>query len=651
MTVPRVPPAPPSEPVPWPVPTEFPEYPRPEFPLATLTLWLRTMVAAQAEFAQTPLGLPGGMALAVLATVTSRRFEIRLPGGHREPLNIYAAITSRPGTRKSSTVRSLVDPLLAWERQRQEAVRPEYEAAASERRILEFKRTALEKRLAKAKAAEVSRLQGELHQVRTELQEFVVPVLPRLVTDDVTPEKVVGLLKEQGGGIAVLSAEGDSLEIMAGRYNAQGRPNLGVFLKGHAGDPLIVDRMGRPGERVERPRLTIGITIQPTVLDGLTAMPSFRGRGLLGRFLYVLPDDLLGQRRIETTPIPAEIQEEYDRALTHLLDLPEDELFGPTILSVSPGAWAAFQAFSTWLEPQLAEGARLGHVTDWAGKLPGAIARLAGLLHVGDSVERTNGIEVSLAVMERAIELGRYFLAHAVAAFGRMGADPVVVLARRVIRWLGENGQLTVTRRDIFRGCQGTFQTVDEMEPVERLLVRHEYLRPQPETQPRGPGRPPSPVFEVNPHLLNSSVNCGGSVTGGSDFSSHAAARSGQPTEPEQEVTAGPADTVEPAPEGSEVPATEEIESPSSVTEPPQLTELPPEPPEGVLAPGATCDLVQQNGDLALVSHDRTRVYASAAGEPGTPGVLEGMLQQLPVYLAAQREDLRRMRARWEART
>jgi hypothetical protein len=37
---------------------------------------------------------------------------------------------------------------------------------------------------------------------------------------------------------ALLSPEGDVFDQMAGRYNQQAGPNLGVYLKGHAGDLL-----------------------------------------------------------------------------------------------------------------------------------------------------------------------------------------------------------------------------------------------------------------------------------------------------------------------------------------------------------------------------------------------------------------------------
>jgi len=84
---------------------------------------------------------------------------------------------------------------------------------------------------------------------------------------------------------------------MAGRYNQTAGPNLGVYLKGHAGDLLKVDRRARPPEYVQRPCLTIGLTVQPEILQGLAGRPGFRGRGLLARFLYSLPASLVGSRQ------------------------------------------------------------------------------------------------------------------------------------------------------------------------------------------------------------------------------------------------------------------------------------------------------------------------------------------------------------------
>ena len=90
-----------------------------------------------------------------------------------------------------------------------------------------------------------------------------IPPLPRILADDVTPEACASLLVEQDGRLAVISAEGGIFDIMAGRYSGH-VPVLDVWLKGHSGDPLRVDRKGREPEYVERPALTLSLMVQPS---------------------------------------------------------------------------------------------------------------------------------------------------------------------------------------------------------------------------------------------------------------------------------------------------------------------------------------------------------------------------------------------------
>ncbi len=83
-----------------------------------------------------------------------------------------------------------------------------------------------------------------------------MPARPQLVADDITPEALASLLVDQGGRMSVISAEGGIFDIIAGRYS--GTPNLEVFLKGHAGDMLRVNRQGRDPQHIEAPALTHG---------------------------------------------------------------------------------------------------------------------------------------------------------------------------------------------------------------------------------------------------------------------------------------------------------------------------------------------------------------------------------------------------------
>ncbi|MCX6022228.1 MAG: YfjI family protein, partial [Chloroflexi bacterium] len=243
----------------------------------------------------------------------------------------------------------------------------------------EGRRTFLETQAAKATtAADRSKFTSEAAEAARKAQEHRIPVRPRYVADDCTPEKTTSLLAEQGGRLAVLSAECDLFDLLAGRYSSSGAANFAVYLKGHAGDDLHVDRVGRPPEYVKEPALTVGLTVQPDVLRGLAAKPGFRGRGLLARFLYSIPVSLLGNRRIDAPAVPAAVRTAYHKNIAALLALtPDTDESGdaaPHILRLAPDASTAFSSFEQEVERQLSEFGELGAMADWGGKLVGAVA-------------------------------------------------------------------------------------------------------------------------------------------------------------------------------------------------------------------------------------------------------------------------------------
>lgn len=81
-------------------------------------------------------------------------------------------------------------------------------------------------------------------------------MLPRLIVDDATAEKLGIMLAEQGSRIASMSPEGGVFDLMAGLYSKNGIPQFDVYLKGHSGDDLVTDRVSRKSLRVEQPALT-----------------------------------------------------------------------------------------------------------------------------------------------------------------------------------------------------------------------------------------------------------------------------------------------------------------------------------------------------------------------------------------------------------
>ena len=109
----------------------------------------------------------------------------------------------------------------------------------------------------------------------------------------------------------------------------------------------------------------------------------------------------------------------------------------PAVLMLTPHALKLHTEWRAELEPRLAAGTGdLEALRDWASKLPGATARLAGLLHLAENPQAGTRTPVGQETMERAIMQARYWAEHAMAAFGAMRAHPALDDARAVLDWI-----------------------------------------------------------------------------------------------------------------------------------------------------------------------------------------------------------------------
>jgi hypothetical protein len=476
----------------------------PAFPVKSLPDWGAAMVEAVAESTQTPPDLAGVVYLGVLAAAAGGRAEVEVQPGWREPVNLYAAPAMPPGSRKSAVFREMTTPLLDAERALQESARTDIADSVILREIAQeaAKRAISEA----AKKGGTDEAKANAIAAKVQAEEITIPAWPRLVADDATPEALISLLCEQRGRMAVLSAEGDLFDIMSGRYSRDGQvPNLGVFLKGHAGDLLLVDRKGREPERIEAPALTIVVTIQPQVLLDIARRPVLRGRGLLARVLYCLPPDTVGYRRVEVETVPDDVRAAWHRQVKALA-LSLADWTDPAVLMLTPEARKLLAEYQEEIEPRLrASGGDLAELRDWASKLAGAAVRLAALLHLAAHLEDGYQRPVDADTMERAVELGRYFTEHARAAFRQMGMDPLIADAQALLAWIKRSEAAEFSKRDLFNGVRSSrFQKAADVDESLTVLVDHGYVRlaKPPGTTEQG-GRPSSPRYVVHPEAFS----------------------------------------------------------------------------------------------------------------------------------------------------
>jgi replicative DNA helicase len=488
---------------PWEPPTPLGERQRPPaFPIDSLPGWLADEVAAVATFTQTPPDLAGCLALACLSTAAGGRAAVAVRGGEdgwREPVNLYTAVAMHAGSRKSAVFAIMTAPLLAAERELVEQVNRTRVEAEQAKRIAERDAARAEQLATSTDPGQRDSAMADAISAAMLAEGIKVPVVPQLVADDLTPEAAASLLSEQGGRLALLSAEGGVFAAMAGRYT--GVPSIEVLLKGHSGDLLRVNRKGRPPEHVDHPALTLGLAVQPSVFRDIATMPGFRDRGLLARILYSLPDNTVGRRHIGEPPVPTEIGARYSQNLRLLVHCLADAT-DPAVLHVTSEAEAAILDLERSIEPRMDphRDGDLAHIADWASKHTGATIRIAALLHLASHPGGGSGQAIEVATITAAARIGHYYLAHALAVFDLMGADPVIDNARALLAWIQRRGKTVITRRDAFDQNRGRFGKAANTDPALATLEDHGHIRRiDPATGRRGR---PSISFHVNPYSI-----------------------------------------------------------------------------------------------------------------------------------------------------
>ena len=485
-----------------PAPTDWPEMaplgdeiePTP-FPTESLPSWLGEFIRSQSTASQVPEDLPGMIGLAALSAAVQGKINVL--ANHAtwtEPVCLYAAVAMPPGERKSSVFSHMTRPLTEWELDVQEIERPLVAASMQEHGELEQlvqstqqqvgrantellklrRQTATPPDQIRAAEADLITLRDQAIEAQLRLDLHVTRRPMRILYDDVTPEAAVTQLVEQRERIALMSPEGGIFDILGGRYSE--KPALDIFLKGHSGDFVRVDRKSSASATLHRPIVTLGLAIQPAVLASIGKSRDMHGRGLLARFCYSLPTTLFGQRRIDPEPVPDAVRDAYAANLRSIAQSCYAHE-GVATIRLDDEADGIFMGFQQALEPRLTpDEGDLDPIAEWASKLAGTVARIAALL----AVARCNGVpdEITYVDMIGAIEFSEYLIGHAWRAYQAMGVIANARVENRILRRIQREQWCEFKTRDLQRamGAARSYSAEDLDELLEGL-VKMGYLR------------------------------------------------------------------------------------------------------------------------------------------------------------------------------
>lgn len=472
----------------------------PEFPIECFPDVIKDYTKGIADTLQVPVDMEATMVLDTMALCVQGKFQIDIKPGWVEPLNLYTVAIGRPSERKSPALKEATQPVYDYMQEENERRLPQIKEYGLKKKIIQGRLKTVQDNLSKKDNPTCTLQDALICQQDLEVleKEEVKPV--QLIVDDITPEALARVMKDNNERMAIISAEGGVFGIMAGRYSQF--PNIDIFLKAFSGESYSSVRVGRESVEMRKPLLTLGLAVQPKVIADIMDNEDFRGRGLLARFLYCMPNTKIGKRTYRLNTINIKLKKEYENLCKELLGIPDLDGFIERTIKLSDEADKLAEDFFYWIEERLVS--ELEVIEDWAGKLHGNTMRIAGILHVVK--HRLNSVNVPLEeeTMKSAITIGKYYLEHSKAAFDIMGLmetkdvkDAKYIVSRLIPNTKNTNNTKNeITKRDLWQLCKGHFSSVAEMEPGIQCLVEHGYIAIVKESQ--GKGRPSERIY-VNP--------------------------------------------------------------------------------------------------------------------------------------------------------
>jgi hypothetical protein len=466
----------------------------PDFPVDTLGMVCGDWVKHAAHSAGVTTGHVAVPLLGISSSLIGTSRRVQAVPAWSEPMTLWTAIVGFSGDGKTPGINTIKDALDVIIRNRGDLV-------DDLRRAHDTKVEAAKAALAAWKDAVKEAVANGRTPPRkpADADDPGKFVAPRLYASDVTIERLGELLTARPQGMSLIADELASLFLNMGRYSGGCGSDAEFWLEAWVGKSYVVERMSRPPLHIRH--LLVGVCggLQPEKLA-----KSFEGPadGMYARFLFAWPERS-GYRPLADTS--GGIEPAILNALSRLSELGGErpENFAPSYVPLSKPALAVFEQLRQHVDVRVQ--ATDGREREWLAKCPGHTLRLAGTLAFLDwgMTGGAEPTEVNAGFMQAAVTLIRdYFAPHARAALRQIGLSERDADARRVLRWMQQAKQETVSREDVRRTALAQKLNADETQALLERLARAGWVREQ--TEPRqGAGRP-SVRWAVNPLLFGS---------------------------------------------------------------------------------------------------------------------------------------------------
>ncbi len=388
------------------------------FPRGVFPPMLERYLDSAAENVQVDRAMIGAAMLAACALCLQGRCKIAYPSGsgHDEQLCLYLVIVGSPGERKSSAFNKAVLPVRKWQETRREEYKQELVAYETACKIKAKHAEAMERQLGEKNLTDEKRqrLEEDLTALALKQKDSTPPISPEILATDTTVEALSNLMELTGETAGIFSDEADFLKILAGLYNSGKAGNLQLPLQAYNGSSFFRQRGGGT-VFLKRPLLSVCLYAQPALYEEIRSNSDLQGRGMIGRLLFCVPEEMAGHRDVrKCVKIDKAAEAAYCDLLGDFLDTPQQPEETMPKIPWTPEAAKRMLDYLQQLENSMQSGMPMESAKDYASKAGGVANRIAGILHM--LWTRDAAKPVTLDTAEKAIQLHTYFFAQKLEA-------------------------------------------------------------------------------------------------------------------------------------------------------------------------------------------------------------------------------------------
>lgn len=436
--------------------------------------------------------------------------------------NLWGGVIGRPSMLKSPALAEALKPLLRLEALAKEEFDCAAHRHAAEAEMHEAQKHALKSQMrsvASAAAAKKKSPETDTEQLKTRYAQLEAPQPPvwrRFKTNDSTIEKLSELMGQNPRGLLIFR---DELIGLLSSWDKEGRESDRAFhLEAWNGyGSSTTDRVTRGTTYTENLCESIFGGIQPSKLISYLykTVRNIENDGLIQRLqVLVYPDEPRKWVLVDQYPN----HDEKNRAFAVVEALANMDFVeaGATLeqnakipyFQFALDAQEFFYAWWSKLEERLRSSDEDPIMSEHLGKYRSLLPSLALVFHLIEMADQQGSGAITLHSTEQAAQWCTYLETHARRVYGLIG-DITIQAAARIARKI-EDGAIAdgFTARDIYRKQWSLLDDKDVTEAALAELTQCGWIRQEPQhsTSQQG-GRPPLPVFRINPKVKRAATD------------------------------------------------------------------------------------------------------------------------------------------------